>query len=182
MFVDYMGFMHDYVYHYFFLPVSSWFDLELFRIDFGGYYDTLSAIILCVVTFISLAVHLYSLEYRKNDIHLQRFLCYLTLFTFFMLIITFILFLLNILLLNISQHINGFQTIMLTLYVLVTFGTLKFLNLIVFTGESLQVLKEKTNSKYRFVNKNKMLKEDIIKYNIFCLSSAFVKYCCWGFF
>ena len=99
-----------------------------------------------------------------------------------MLIITFILFLLNILLVNISQHINGFQTIMLTLYVLVTFGTLKFLNLIVFTGESLQVLKEKTNSKYRFVNKNKMLKEDIIKYNIFCLSSAFVKYCCWGFF
>jgi len=64
-----------------------WFDLELLSFDFGGFYDTLTAIMLCVVTFISLAVHTYSLEYMKNDMHLQRFLAYLSLFTFFMIVL-----------------------------------------------------------------------------------------------
>jgi NADH:ubiquinone oxidoreductase subunit 5 (subunit L)/multisubunit Na+/H+ antiporter MnhA subunit len=69
------------------LPLWAWFDLELLSFDFGGYYDTLSAVMLCVVTFISLAVHTYSLEYMKNDMHLQRFLAYLSLFTFFMIVL-----------------------------------------------------------------------------------------------
>jgi NADH-ubiquinone oxidoreductase chain 5 len=70
-----------------FIPLIQWFDLELLSIEFGGYYDTLSAIMLCVVTFISFCVHLYSLEYMKNDMHLQRFLAYLSLFTFFMIVL-----------------------------------------------------------------------------------------------
>lgn len=69
------------------LPLWTWFDLELLSFEFGGYYDTLSAVMLCVVTFISLCVHIYSLEYMKNDMHLQRFLCYLSLFTFFMIVL-----------------------------------------------------------------------------------------------
>jgi proton-translocating NADH-quinone oxidoreductase chain L len=40
-----------------------------------------------MVTFISLLVHLYSLEYMNNDPHLPRFLSYLSLFTFFMLVL-----------------------------------------------------------------------------------------------
>jgi NADH:ubiquinone oxidoreductase subunit 5 (subunit L)/multisubunit Na+/H+ antiporter MnhA subunit len=69
------------------LPLWTWFDLELLSFEFGGYYDTLSAVMLCVVTFISFMVHMYSLEYMKNDMHLQRFLTYLSLFTFFMIVL-----------------------------------------------------------------------------------------------
>lgn len=39
---------------------------------------------LLVVSFISLLVHLYSIDYMKTDPHFIRFLTYLTLFTFFM--------------------------------------------------------------------------------------------------
>jgi NADH-ubiquinone oxidoreductase chain 5 len=70
-----------------FCPLWTWFDLELFTVDFGGYFDTLSCVMLCVVTTVSLAVHVYSLEYMKNDMHLQRFLAYLSLFTFFMVVL-----------------------------------------------------------------------------------------------
>jgi len=70
-----------------FIPLFSWFDVELFHIEFGGLFDTLSCIMLCVVTFVSLCVHIYSLEYMKNDPHLQRFLAYLSLFTFFMIVL-----------------------------------------------------------------------------------------------
>ncbi len=40
-----------------------------------------------VVSLISGLVHLYSLEYMKDDPHLSRFMGYLSLFTFFMLIL-----------------------------------------------------------------------------------------------
>lgn len=42
---------------------------------------------LCVITFISTLVHLYSIEYMSTDPHLTRFMSYLSLFTFFMLIL-----------------------------------------------------------------------------------------------
>jgi len=66
-----------------FLPIWTWIDVELLQVEFGGIYDSLTAIMLFVVTFISLLVHIYSCEYMKNDMHLQRFLAYLSLFTFF---------------------------------------------------------------------------------------------------
>ena len=71
----------------FFLPIWTWLDLELLSFSFGGFYDTLSAVMLVVVTCMSLCIHTYSLEYMKNDPHLQRFLCYLSLFTFGMLVL-----------------------------------------------------------------------------------------------
>jgi len=42
---------------------------------------------LFVVLGVSSLVHLYSLEYMKEDPHLCRFMCYLSLFTFFMLVL-----------------------------------------------------------------------------------------------
>ena len=42
---------------------------------------------LIVVTFISLLVHIYSINYMETDPHLPRFMSYLSLFTFFMLIL-----------------------------------------------------------------------------------------------
>lgn len=49
--------------------------------------DSLTAIMLCVVTSISSLVHIYSTEYMENDPHKSRFMSYLSLFTFFMLIL-----------------------------------------------------------------------------------------------
>ena len=40
-----------------------------------------------IVTFISFLVHLYSIEYMNHDPHLNRFMSYLSLFTFFMIIL-----------------------------------------------------------------------------------------------
>jgi len=56
----------------------------VFDISFEFLFDSLTATMLLVVSFISLLVHLYSLDYMKTDPHFIRFLTYLTLFTFFM--------------------------------------------------------------------------------------------------
>ena len=49
--------------------------------------DPLTAIMLVVVTSVSSLVHLYSIGYMDEDPHKQRFMSYLSLFTFFMLLI-----------------------------------------------------------------------------------------------
>ena len=47
--------------------------------------DTLSAVMLVVVTFVSSLVHIYSIGYMSHDPNKPRFMCYLSLFTFSML-------------------------------------------------------------------------------------------------
>ena len=42
---------------------------------------------LVTVTYVSAVVHLYSAGYMSHDPHIQRFMSYLSLFTFFMLIL-----------------------------------------------------------------------------------------------
>jgi NADH-ubiquinone oxidoreductase chain 5 len=64
-----------------------WINADLFNVNWGFLFDTLSATILVVITFISFLVHLYSLEYIGKDPHLPRFISYLSLFTFFILIL-----------------------------------------------------------------------------------------------
>nr|YP_008519367.1 NADH dehydrogenase subunit 5 [Microchloropsis salina]AGI48946.1 NADH dehydrogenase subunit 5 [Microchloropsis salina]AHX25028.1 NADH dehydrogenase subunit 5 [Microchloropsis salina] len=70
-----------------FLQIMPWFDSELFSFAWGFQFDSLTAVMLIVVTFISFLVHLYSTEYMSHDPHLPRFMSYLSLFTFFMLIL-----------------------------------------------------------------------------------------------
>ena len=65
----------------------NWIDYEFFSISWGFLFDSLTSIMLIVVTFISTLVHLYSTEYMSQDPHLPRFMSYLSLFTFFMLIL-----------------------------------------------------------------------------------------------
>jgi len=50
-------------------------------------FDTLTVVMLVVVTSVSTLVHLYSTEYMASDPHLQRFMSYLSFFTFFMIIL-----------------------------------------------------------------------------------------------
>jgi NADH-quinone oxidoreductase subunit L len=49
--------------------------------------DALTAVMLVVVTNVSAVVHLYSIGYMHDDPHQQRFMAYLSLFTFFMLML-----------------------------------------------------------------------------------------------
>jgi len=70
-----------------YIKLATWIDSELFNIDWGFLFDTLTVVMCCVVTFVSFLVHLYSTEYMSHDPHLPRFMSYLSLFTFFMLIL-----------------------------------------------------------------------------------------------
>jgi NADH-quinone oxidoreductase subunit L len=49
--------------------------------------DSLSAIMLVVVTSVSSLVHIYSIGYMSHDPHKPRFMAYLSLFTFAMLML-----------------------------------------------------------------------------------------------
>lgn len=67
------------------LSLSSWFTTEFFDAVWGFYFDTLTVVMLLVVTSVSFCVHVYSISYMSHDPHIARFMSYLSIFTFFML-------------------------------------------------------------------------------------------------
>jgi len=83
------------------------------NIQWSFCFDTLTGVMLVVVTFISTLVHLYSTEYMENDPHLPRFMSYLSLFTFFMLILVTA----N----NFLQMFVGWEGVGLSSYLLINF-------------------------------------------------------------
>ena len=69
------------------LDMSAWVVSENLFIDWCFCFDSLTLVMLIVVTSVSTAVHIYSIEYMSEDPHLIRFMSYLSLFTFFMLLL-----------------------------------------------------------------------------------------------
>lgn len=69
------------------ISLTPWFTTEIYDMHWGFLFDSLTAVMLIVVTSISTLVHLYSTEYMGQDPHLPRFMSYLSFFTFFMLIL-----------------------------------------------------------------------------------------------
>jgi proton-translocating NADH-quinone oxidoreductase chain L len=69
------------------LIVTTWISSGLFYCNWAFFFDTLTYVMLTVVTGVSVLVHLYSSEYMGHDPHLSRFMSYLSLFTFFMVIL-----------------------------------------------------------------------------------------------
>jgi len=57
------------------------------RMEVGFLVDRLSALMMTVVTFVSLMVHIYTIGYMKDDPGYQRFFSYISLFTFAMLML-----------------------------------------------------------------------------------------------
>ena len=53
----------------------------------GFLVDNLTAVMLCVVTFVSLMVHIYTIGYMHDDPGYQRFFSYISLSTFSMLML-----------------------------------------------------------------------------------------------
>ncbi|MCX8027832.1 MAG: NADH-quinone oxidoreductase subunit L [Thermodesulfovibrionales bacterium] len=72
------------VYNY---DVYSWIVSGNFKVTIGFLIDQLTAIMLMVVTSISLLVHIYSVGYMHGDKGYYRFFSYLNLFTFSMLML-----------------------------------------------------------------------------------------------
>jgi NADH-quinone oxidoreductase subunit L len=67
------------------VPIVTWIASGDLRIDWALRIDTLTAVMLVVVTTISAFVHLYSIGYMAEDPYRPRFFSYLSLFTFAML-------------------------------------------------------------------------------------------------
>tara|TARA_A100000171_G_C2134681_1_gene149348 strand:+ start:518 stop:2407 length:1890 start_codon:yes stop_codon:yes gene_type:complete len=65
----------------------DWLTFPKLKVAWGLYIDTLTAVMLVVVTTVSFLVHLYSIEYMSHDESLSRFMGYLSLFTFMMLML-----------------------------------------------------------------------------------------------
>ncbi len=70
-----------------YVELWRWFDSELFTTSFGLQFDSLTAVMLIVITSISALVHIYSIGYMAGDPHIPRFMSYLSLFTFLMIIL-----------------------------------------------------------------------------------------------
>lgn len=67
--------------------IYSWVVSGNFKVSFGFLIDQLTAIMLIVVTTVSLLVHIYSVGYMHGDPGYYRFFAYLNLFTFSMLML-----------------------------------------------------------------------------------------------
>jgi NADH-quinone oxidoreductase subunit L len=57
------------------------------QVEWALRFDTLSAVMVAVVTVVSCMVHVYSIGYMAEDRGIPRFMAYLSLFTFFMLML-----------------------------------------------------------------------------------------------
>lgn len=65
----------------------NWLSSGALQADMAMKIDMLSSVMLVLVTSVSSLVHIYSIGYMSHDKHPQRFMAYLSLFTFFMLIL-----------------------------------------------------------------------------------------------
>lgn len=70
-----------------YIETLNWIDSEFVYLTWSFYFDSVTSIMLIVVTTVSFFVHMYSMSYMETDCHLTRFMSYLSLFTFFMLIL-----------------------------------------------------------------------------------------------
>jgi NADH-quinone oxidoreductase subunit L len=68
-------------------PVYTWALSDGVHIDVGFLIDHLTALMMAVVTFVSLCVHLYTIGYMSDDPGYTRFFSYISLFTFSMLML-----------------------------------------------------------------------------------------------
>ena len=67
--------------------VYTWMLADGLHMEVGFLIDRLSALMMAVVTFVSLMVHIYTIGYMQDDDGYQRFFSYISLFTFSMLML-----------------------------------------------------------------------------------------------
>ncbi|MDA9693932.1 NADH-quinone oxidoreductase subunit L [Candidatus Pelagibacter sp.] len=67
--------------------IGTWISSGSLEVNWSMKIDSLSAVMLVVVTSVSALVHIYSIGYMSHDPHKPRFMAYLSLFTFAMLML-----------------------------------------------------------------------------------------------
>ena len=69
------------------IVIATWISSGSLNVNWSIKIDSLSAVMLVVVTSVSALVHIYSIGYMSHDPHKPRFMAYLSLFTFAMLML-----------------------------------------------------------------------------------------------
>ena len=69
------------------IVVANWISSGALNVDWAFKIDTLTTVMLVVVTVVSSLVHIYSVGYMSHDDHNSRFFAYLSFFTFAMLML-----------------------------------------------------------------------------------------------
>jgi len=91
----------------------TWMVLGGLKMEIGFLIDGLSAMMMCVVTFVSLMVHIYTIGYMEEDEGYNRFFGYISLFTFAMLML--------VMSNNMLQLFFGWEAVGLVSYLLIGF-------------------------------------------------------------
>ena len=93
--------------------VYTWFQVGGYDAHVGFMVDKLTAMMMVVVTFVSLLVHIYTIGYMHEDDGYQRFFSYISLFTFSMLML--------VMSNNFLQLFFGWEAVGLVSYLLIGF-------------------------------------------------------------
>ena len=91
----------------------TWMVVDGFKMEVGFLVDGLTAMMMCVVTFVSLMVHIYTIGYMHEDEGYNRFFAYISLFTFSMLML--------VMSNNMLQLFFGWEAVGLVSYLLIGF-------------------------------------------------------------
>ena len=91
----------------------TWMVVGGLKMEIGFLVDGLSAMMMCVVTFVSLMVHIYTIGYMEEDEGYNRFFAYISLFTFSMLML--------VMSNNMLQLFFGWEAVGLVSYLLIGF-------------------------------------------------------------
>ena len=93
--------------------IYEWMRVGPLKMEIGFLVDGLTAMMMCVVTFVSLMVHVYTIGYMADDPGYQRFFSYISLFTFSMLML--------VMSNNFLQLFFGWEAVGLVSYLLIGF-------------------------------------------------------------
>ena len=93
--------------------IYEWMTVGKLKMEIGFMVDSLTATMMCVVTFVSLMVHIYTIGYMAEDDGYNRFFSYIALFTFSMLML--------VMSNNFLQLFFGWEAVGLVSYLLIGF-------------------------------------------------------------
>ena len=93
--------------------IYEWMNVGNLKMEIGFLVDGLTAMMMVVVTFVSLMVHIYTIGYMAEDPGYQRFFSYISLFTFSMLML--------VMSNNFLQLFFGWEAVGLVSYLLIGF-------------------------------------------------------------
>jgi NADH-quinone oxidoreductase subunit L len=93
--------------------IYTWTVIGGLKMEIGFMVDGLTAMMMCVVTFVSLMVHIYTIGYMEEDEGYNRFFAYISLFTFSMLML--------VMSNNMLQLFFGWEAVGLVSYLLIGF-------------------------------------------------------------